>query len=410
MVEGSENAVVNFLRVRQDVGSSSTVGAVYTDRTINSQDFNRVGGADARLVFSERYILTLLGAASWTDRGEELATEQGTYLSAAFNRTGREFNWSASLQDHAPDFTASSGFLRRTGDTQVNLSTSITRFGAGGSFLESWGPNFNVQGYWDHDTFWDGGGFKEGTGSLSSNFSFRNNINLWVTASLGRYDFPNESYDGLFVLGADDEATPFRPDQDQFGGLSGFNVFFFVRNWQKVSGNVRLSRAETPIFDRPFGVPVAVGDSWSGSVSLDLFPTPSIQGELRLTHSRIDRQSDGMWYSRATIPRIRLQYQFSPSLFVRTIAEYSAQESEGLIDPLTGLPLGTCDDEGCSARLRSEANDVHFEGLISYEPSPGTVFFIGYTREFEDSGAFDFQNVRPQADGLFVKLSYRFRM
>jgi len=383
---------------------------VYTDRTINSQDFNRVGGADARLVLANRYTLTLLGAASWTDRGEDLATEKGTYLSAAFNRTGREFNWSASLQDHAPDFTASSGFLRRTGDTQVNLSTSITRFGPSGSFLESWGPNLNVQGYWDHDSFWNGGGFKEGTASLSSSLSFRNNINLWVTASFGRYDFPSESYDGLFVLGADDEATPFRPDQDLFGGLSGFNVFLFVRNWQKVSGNVRLGRAETPIFDRGFGVPVAVGDLWTGSVSLDLFPTPSIQGELRLTHSRIDRQSDGRRYSSATIPRIRLQYQFSPSLFVRTIAEYSAQKSEGLIDPVTGLPLATCDDEGCSPRPESNENDVHFEGLISYEPSPGTVFFIGYTREFKDSGAFDFRNVRSQADGLFVKLSYRFRM
>ena len=154
--------------------------------------------------------------------------------------------------------------MRRPGDTQVNLSTSVTRFGSSGSLLESWGPNVNVQGYWNHDTFWDGGGFKEGTGSLSSNFSLRNNINLWVTASVGKYDFPTESYDGLFVLGADDEVTPFRPDQDLFGGLSGFNVFFFVSNWQKVRGNMRLGRAETPIFDRTFGVPVGVGDSWTG--------------------------------------------------------------------------------------------------------------------------------------------------
>ena len=95
---------------------------------------------------------------------------------------------------------------------------------------------------------------------------------------------------------------------------------------------------------------------------------------------------------------------------MRTIAEYSAQESEGLIDPVTGLPLATCDDEGCSPRAGSDANDLHFEWLIAYEPSPGTVFFIGYTREFEDSGAFDFQDVRSQVDGLFVKLSYRFRM
>jgi len=28
----------------------------------------------------------------------------------------------------------------------------------------------------------------------------------------------------------------------------------------------------------------------------------------------------------------------------------------------------------------------------------------------EDASAFGFENVRPTADGLFVKLSYRFRM
>ena len=50
------------------------------------------------------------------------------------------------------------------------------------------------------------------------------------------------------------------------------------------------------------------------------------------------------------------------------------------------------------------------EGLLSYEPSPGTVFFFGYTRTMEDSEAFAFDRVQPTADGLFAKLSYRFRL
>ena len=47
---------------------------------------------------------------------------------------------------------------------------------------------------------------------------------------------------------------------------------------------------------------------------------------------------------------------------------------------------------------------------MSYEPSPGTVFYVGYTRQMEDTGSFRFRDVRAMADGLFVKLSYRFRM
>ncbi len=50
------------------------------------------------------------------------------------------------------------------------------------------------------------------------------------------------------------------------------------------------------------------------------------------------------------------------------------------------------------------------EGLLAYEPSPGTVFFLGYSRQMRDGRGFRFQDVRTRADGLFVKLSYRFRL
>ena len=61
-------------------------------------------------------------------------------------------------------------------------------------------------------------------------------------------------------------------------------------------------------------------------------------------------------------------------------------------------------------RIGSADFDFHIEGLVSYEPSPGTVFYVGYTRQMEDTGSFRFRDVRAMADGLFVKLSYRFRM
>ena len=79
-------------------------------------------------------------------------------------------------------------------------------------------------------------------------------------------------------------------------------------------------------------------------------------------------------------------------------------------DPATGETLSYCSDGSCSDLTGSEANDFSVETLLSYEPSPGTVFFVGYSRQMEDVGAFRFTNVTPQADGLFVKLSYRFRM
>ncbi|MGI9625650.1 MAG: hypothetical protein ACR2QM_02335 [Longimicrobiales bacterium] len=109
-------------------------------------------------------------------------------------------------------------------------------------------------------------------------------------------------------------------------------------------------------------------------------------------------------------PDSRILYQLTRSLFVRGIGEYSSQERGNVLDPETGQQVYRCTDEGCSARVGSDSHDFRLEGLLAYEPSPGTVFFLGYTREFEDTSAFAFRQVRPMQDGLFLKLSYRFRL
>ena len=115
-------------------------------------------------------------------------------------------------------------------------------------------------------------------------------------------------------------------------------------------------------------------------------------------------------HSTAIIPRVRVRYQFSRALFFRSIFEYGSQEALALQDGASGLPLVGCGETDCFARSGRTSNDFRIEGLLGYEPSPGTVFFFGYTRQMVDARAFGFENVRPTADGLFLKVSYRFRL
>ena len=165
------------------------------------------------------------------------------------------------------------------------------------------------------------------------------------------------------------------------------------------------------MFDRSVGVAVEPADSRSGEVTLNLYPTRSLVAELGVRQTRLTSQVDGAEVSSAVIPRARAQYQFTRSLFVRGIFEYSSQERLALRDPATGLPLYQEGDDGeYSQRDGSEGYDFHVEGLVAYEPSPGTVFYVGYTRQMEDTESFRFREVRAMADGLFIKLSYRFRM
>ena len=359
-----------------------------------------------------RYTLTFMGARSYTNDESLAERAEGTMTAARIERAGRTFSFNADFEDTDADFEPGSGFFQRIGDTQVNSRVEYGWYGSRGALLESIQPSLEVRGYWDHEAFWDGGGLEEGEIQLSSRISFRNNITLWANVKRSLFDYQPERYEGLFVEESGGTYAAFRPDQGLFDGLTGMTVGLWFNNWERVRGNVRLSFNETPIFDRRFGVAVEPARSRSGEVRLNLFPTPAWKTELSVNFSRLERMRDGVEHSTAVIPRVRSQYQFSRSLFLRTIFEYGHQESAALRDPASGRLLFACDAPGvgCDARDGSVSNDFRIEGLLGYEPSPGTVFYLGYTREMEDASAFGFRNVRPMRDGLFVKVSYLFRM
>ncbi len=404
-----DEPVVNLLRVRSDVGESSTLGLTYTDRTLSSEEYNRVAAGDARLVLGRRYTLTLLGAASRTGFGVDAPARTGTLLSAEFERAGREFSFSGQLQDVSSDFRARSGFIRRLGDTQVEGQARYNRYGPSGALVERWGPDVEFRGFWDHEDFWDGAGLEEWNMEYGGSVSFRRNVTVSLSGRLSGFQFEPTAYEGLFVDDGSVGGSPFRPDQDRFQPLHGAQLWMFVNTWQRVRGRIRAEVGEMPIFDRRTGVPVEVADAWTADGSFTLYPTRSLQAEVGLRHETLTRQVGGQEYSSATIPRVRAQYQFTRALFFRTIVEYNSQDRQGLVDPVTGQPLQFCDDGGCELRDGSDDHDIYGELLLSYEPSPGTVFFVGYSREMEDTRAFRFRDVTPRSDGFFVKGSYRFR-
>lgn len=407
---GDADTYVNLVRVRGDVGASSTIGAVYTDRTVDASDFNRVAGADARIQVGGRYTFTLMGAQSFTNDDSFDERAEGRMMTARFERASRTLAFNAELEDSDVDFVPGSGFFQRIGDTQFDSRLNYNWYGPRGAFLESVNPSLEVKGYWDHDAFWAGEGLEESEVQLNTRVSFRDNITIFGNVKRTMFNYRPGQYDGLFVQRADGSFSPFRPDQSLFDGLTGLTVGLWVNKWERVRGNVRLSFNDTPIFDRALGVAVEPATSRSGEVRLNLYPTRSLTADVSVTFSRLERVRDEVEHSTAVIPRVKAQYQFSRALFLRGIFEYGSQQRSALMDPTTGRPLFLCEDGSCEQRDGSISNDFRVEGLLGYEPSPGTVFYLGYTREMEDASAFGFENVRPTRDGLFLKLSYRFRM
>ncbi|MFC1659848.1 DUF5916 domain-containing protein [Gemmatimonadota bacterium] len=406
----AEHPVVNLLRLKRDVGGSSSVGMVYTDRTLSGAEFNRVFGADGRFVLGQRYTLDVLAAGS-ADAQTAGDTEWGSLFSARFRRASRSFTLNGSFEDVGEDFRARSGFIRRVGTTQLQARAGYTFRGAQGALVESWGPSVEVQGFWDRSDFWAARGPEESEVQLNLSAFFRNNIGGFLSYSRSSFGFGSEEYDGLYVgevTGA--EGSPFLPASKFFEGLDAVRLRGWLRSWERVRASFGGGWSETPIFSS--GVPADVADRWSADVGLTLFPTGSLSAELGLRHVSLLRQRDGSQYSSATIPRVQTRYQFTRALFFRAIGEYSSQERGDLLDPATGAPISYCDgtDGSCSIRAGSDSHDFRVEGLLGYEPSPGTVVFVGYSRQMRDTSAFEFREVSTRAEGLFVKLSYRFRM
>jgi hypothetical protein len=403
-----DGAVVNLLRGRSDLGASSTVGVVYTDRTASQSEYNRVLGVDGHLQLGQRYIVTLLGAGSRTATESASSPRTGRLLQAGLERVDRNFMFNVDFADMTPAFEARSGFLDRTGETSTSGEIRYRWYGTLENRVERVSPYISFNTYWEHEDFWGGEPVKEWATTQGLAIGMRGNWGFTFTHNLTGFEFAAADYDGLFVSDEDGQLHPFVADQTDFQWLNGGSARLRLDSWERIRGTFSVTWLETPLFQRSLRVPIEIADSWAFDGQFALYPTRALRSEIGIRHRTMSRPGSGGHYSSATIPRLRAQYHFTRSLFLRTILEYDSESREALRDPLTGRILSSCTDE-CVMEAGAERHEIYGELLLSYEPSPGSVVYVGSSRQMEEPIAFGFSRLTPQQDGLFVKASYRFR-
>jgi hypothetical protein len=92
-------------------------------------------------------------------------------------------------------------------------------------------------------------------------------------------------------------------------------------------------------------------------------------------------------------------------LFFRAIGEYRSDRTAELVDPVSGAPLFI----GGVPQPAVEFNGLRVDLLASYEPTPGTVAFLGYGSSLETDEEFNWSHLYRTNDGFFVKLAYQVR-
>ncbi len=399
---GSE-PVYNILRLRRDLGASSNLGLVYTDR-IDGGDYNRMGGVNARFLWHKIWFSQFQFVGSATR--DSLGGRNGALWDVTFgDRTGRAYGNHVELLGVSPDFVAASGFVNRTNFVRAMIFNRYTVYGSPGAFVEQVSFFLNAQPLWNYADFGKLAGTFEGGYTTSASATLRGGWNVGVNLNDNFQRFDSTSYRGYgIVAGADTNAFAL---PHGLYSLYGESVSLTSPN-RKVIVNASAGYDDAVLFAE-----AGEGRELTGSLDVAWRPTPLLRLDASWVYDRLNRERDGSEFAITNIPRLQVEYQLTRSIFLRYIGQYVAQRQAALEDPRTGAPLVQRDSTtGVYAALGSfSSNAFTNDVLISYKPIPGTVFFAGYSTALSEPNAFQFSRATFRTtDGVFVKVSYLFRL
>src|SRR5437588_2019930 len=390
------NPVYNLLRLRRDLGASSTAGLVYTDR-IDGDDYNRVLGGDAMAVWKKIWFSQAQLVSSWTSDAD--GARAGQFWAVTFaDRTGRNYGNHFELLGATPRFATRSGFINRVDFVQARVANRFTWYGRPGALVEQVTTFIVLLPLWRYDDFFRLRGIFEGGPQMTWTATLRGGWNLNTVVANGAQRFARAAYAGYGV--------------DRTADTIPFAVPHGLYNLWTVNGGVGTpNRAFTFNANVGYGATALFAEAAAGrqvvvQATAGWKPTPAVRIEARWAHVWLTRARDGSRFSTANIPRLKLEYQLSRAVFFRYVGQYFAQDQVALEDPRTGQPIVVSGGGGAAAVTNDFRNDL----LFSYKPLPGTLVFFGYGTSLIEPEAFRFQNLSRAYARFFLKISYLLRM
>jgi len=390
--DGRSNPLYGIARLRKDFGRQYTLGSVLTAREDGS-NFSRLGGLDFRFYHSRLYFVQLQAAQSWTD---SLASHRnGSLLQADWDRTGRAWGFHYTLRGVEPDFSAAAGFVNRTGVIQTNAFNRLSFYGAKGALVQTYGAFFQLQRTWD---YLNRRPVIESTESVTPTATLRGGWQVSGALSRNGFAYKRSDYAG-YTISRNGGVAPFTVPGFEGNQIAGsFRVT--TPTLRFISASSGITRGSTPIFRE-----AAEGTSTRLDAAIDLRPTTALRNSIQFSRLVLDRSRNGERFSTETIPRIKTEYQVTPSIFVRLVGQYAARSRSPLEDR-DGNPILI----GGTADSGTKSNEFTMDWLFSYRPVPGTLFYLGYGSTMDEPSQFRFRELRRTSDGFFGKLSYLFRL
>lgn len=410
-----ERPILNVLRVQRDVGRSSKLGFAYTDR-MNGDAWNRVADADGTYLFGGVYSFQGQYAQSFTRQpdGKRLAAP---LWHAGVNRNGRHLAFSYSLDGVHEDFRAANGFIQRGGVVNGNVDQRYTWFGARGALFEAVTFNPGYFSTWRYQSFVH----QDDAIEKKLHFNLTGTLRGGWTAGVGyfaeSFGFDPALFADYRILGAAGDTLPFTgrpriPNSEAFLSLNtpagkrvSFTAFYLWGHDENF-----LEWASSNIIIAQYG--------------LNFRPTDKLRLNATYELQSFNRRTDGSIVANNRIPRLKVEYQIARPLFVRLVGEYDSYFRDALRDESrSNRPVIThdqCANYAYQVTVACQMSTFRGDFLFSYQPSPGTVLFVGYGAGYVDQRAlaepfafpssFGLRGYGRTDDALFVKASYLFRL
>jgi len=363
-VSSDRHSLSNILRVRYELPGESFIGLLGTGREIENS-FSRVIGGDGRIKLLKNYYLGFQGLLSWNKEPDDTTLFQGypwitfgehtsafdgeeftgkAFTASLSRKGGRYVDFDLWSKGYSPEFRADNGYVSsndlRDHGVRANLKFAPYRF-----MIEQFNPGMSfrkIQGY-------DGGNRETSlTSSLTAVLRRQNHIifeHTWSTKT-----FQDSRFERMWTI----QGSWF---SNTFGFFSSHVLYKYGREINY------------------FAFPPELGYSSLAALSLDFSPLPGLG--LKLSHTRYllweksmeNKIHDSMTFSND------ITYSFPWHFTSRLNAQYS-----------------------------SDTKSIELSPLLSFEPTPFTVFYLGSNHSLEKTGSL--LDARESERRIFMKLQY----
>jgi hypothetical protein len=407
-VTGRDHALYDIMRLQRDVGEQSRIGMTYTDR-VEGARYNRVADVDGRYVFGSIYSVQGQYAHSFT-KGDTGPMAAAPLWNTVLSRNGKVFGLRYSLDGVDERFRAQSGFIGRGGIVTMGLDHRFTYTAPQGKWLETFSFSPVLYGTWRYHRFMAQGDAIEKLLHFNFAATMRGGWSGSLSLLTETFGFDPGLYADYRILRGPGDTiaftgTPRIPNQDWALSAS-------TPEWKRMSANALYLWGHDENFLEWQSANIVYAN-----FGLNLRPTDKLRANASYQVQSYARREDGSVVGDFRIPRLKVEYQLQRAIFVRLVGEYDSGRQAALRDAgRTELPLLI------NGALSPARTDSRFRGdfLFSYQPVPGTVFFLGYGAAYADTrpGAelFSFPRSLGLAgysrtdDALFVKGSYLLRL